>query len=610
IFCSNMSGIKVHSSREPKCPDGGWGWVVVFASFMIHVIADGITYAFGIFYYEIYKYYGTSNAMTSWVVSIMTGTTYCVGKYCPIASALTNKYGCRAITIVGAILASIGFVTSLIAPNVITLYFTIGICTGFGFGLICYFEKRRAFATGIAVCGSGIGSAVLAPLIEWLVGLFGWKGAMLIVAGLTLNCCVFGALFRPLVETYEDCDENEKEKEVTKPLKEVVTHSLSTSETFKLKPRLEINVTTSIDEEDEDFDKFCEKENNLKNGCISLANNLNEAVDEMRRPARHSFSVNKVNESQTTDNLSESVMQNATSLSSVQVYNTCDLQNTKESGECPERRRSCSLSPGILYRKDIFYSGSLLNIPHYRSNPDLIQTSKKSAQNECFLFRCFHCSREMIDTFNEMLDFTILKNPIFLLFAVSNFLTSIGFFVPHIYIKSCQTIHDRVLLLGIANGQESGFFIAVIGIASTIGRLVFGYLSDHSFVNRLWLYSASLTVCGIATMFSSLAITHSLMTIYCIVFGISCGTYVSLTSVILVDLLGIEKLTNAFGILLLFQGVASFIGPPIIGWLFDMSGSYDPGFYLAGCMIAMSGIMLYFIAFAKYFKSLKKNFSL
>jgi hypothetical protein len=43
------------------------------------------------------------------------------------------------------------------------------------------------------------------------------------------------------------------------------------------------------------------------------------------------------------------------------------------------------------------------------------------------------------------------------------------------------------------------------------------------------------------------------------------GTYVSLTSVILVDLLGIEKLTNAFGILLLFQGVASFIGPPIIG---------------------------------------------
>lgn len=43
------------------------------------------------------------------------------------------------------------------------------------------------------------------------------------------------------------------------------------------------------------------------------------------------------------------------------------------------------------------------------------------------------------------------------------------------------------------------------------------------------------------------------------------GAYVGLTSVILVDLLGLENLTNAFGLLLLFQGIASFIGPPIGG---------------------------------------------
>lgn len=46
------------------------------------------------------------------------------------------------------------------------------------------------------------------------------------------------------------------------------------------------------------------------------------------------------------------------------------------------------------------------------------------------------------------------------------------------------------------------------------------------------------------------------------------GAYVSLTSVILVDLLGLEKLTNAFGLLLLFEGVACLIGPPITGKTF------------------------------------------
>jgi len=195
---------------------------------------------------------------------------------------------------------------------------------------------------------------------------------------------------------------------------------------------LEISLTTSIDEEDED-----KSENeSLKNGCISLANNLNKAVDEIKRPhPMHSFSVSKVNETQNSDNLYNENIENATSLCSVQVsINECPISN--DNYDC-ERRRSCSLSPGILYRKDIFYSGSLINIPQYRSNPDFIQTPAliKKPRKDCFLFRCLHCSEEMIDTFTEMLDFGLLRSAIFLIFAISNFLTSIGFFVPHIYIK-------------------------------------------------------------------------------------------------------------------------------------------------------------------------------
>ena len=52
---------------------------------------------------------------------------------------------------------------------------------------------------------------------------------------------------------------------------------------------------------------------------------------------------------------------------------------------------------------------------------------------------------------------------------------------------------------------------------------------------------------------------------FCAVFGVTSGAYVGLTSVVLVDLLGLDKLTNAFGLLLLFQGIASVMGPPIIG---------------------------------------------
>ena len=55
---------------------------------------------------------------------------------------------------------------------------------GIGFGLMylpCivmvgfYFDKKRALATGIAVCGAGIGTFVLAPIVNFLVSEYSWK---------------------------------------------------------------------------------------------------------------------------------------------------------------------------------------------------------------------------------------------------------------------------------------------------------------------------------------------------------------------------------------------------------------------------------------------------
>ena len=43
------------------------------------------------------------------------------------------------------------------------------------------------------------------------------------------------------------------------------------------------------------------------------------------------------------------------------------------------------------------------------------------------------------------------------------------------------------------------------------------------------------------------------------------ASFATLRSVITVELLGLEKLTSAFGLLLLFQGLAVTIGSPIAG---------------------------------------------
>lgn len=123
-------------------------------------------------------------------------------------SALCNKYGCRSVCIAGAIIASAAFVLSTFSPTIGIMMLTYGVMGGVGFGMIYlpavvavgyYFEKKRSLATGIAVCGSGFGTFVFAPFANYLLNNFGsWKNANLVLAGVILNCAIFGALMRPL----------------------------------------------------------------------------------------------------------------------------------------------------------------------------------------------------------------------------------------------------------------------------------------------------------------------------------------------------------------------------------------------------------------------------
>lgn len=43
------------------------------------------------------------------------------------------------------------------------------------------------------------------------------------------------------------------------------------------------------------------------------------------------------------------------------------------------------------------------------------------------------------------------------------------------------------------------------------------------------------------------------------------AAYVCLTSIVLTDLLGLERLTNSFGLLVVSRGIASLLGTPLAG---------------------------------------------
>lgn len=48
------------SVPPPTPPDGGWGWLVVFSSFMINAIVDGFCHSYGILMPELIRYFNSS----------------------------------------------------------------------------------------------------------------------------------------------------------------------------------------------------------------------------------------------------------------------------------------------------------------------------------------------------------------------------------------------------------------------------------------------------------------------------------------------------------------------------------------------------------------------
>lgn len=121
----------------------------------------------------------------------------------PIMSNLVDKYGCQKMTMIGGVLGCAGFVLSSVSNSLEVLFFTFGIISGLGLGVIYvtavvsiafWFESKRTFATGIGASGTGIGTFLYAPFTHWLIETYGWRGATLILGGTLLNFCVFGAL--------------------------------------------------------------------------------------------------------------------------------------------------------------------------------------------------------------------------------------------------------------------------------------------------------------------------------------------------------------------------------------------------------------------------------
>ncbi|KAK7916748.1 hypothetical protein WMY93_012509 [Mugilogobius chulae] len=194
----------VEANQANKPLDGGWGWIVVLGAHISIGFAYATPKVLAVFFNYIQDDLLCSFSEFAWIASIMLATMYAGG---PISSALVKRYSSRPIVMLGGLMCGMSMVAASFGSSIIYLYLCIGVVGGCGLAfnlnasltiISKYFLVRRPLANGLAMAGSPVFLCFLAPLIQFFLDRYGWRGSLFILGGLLLNCCVAGALMRPV----------------------------------------------------------------------------------------------------------------------------------------------------------------------------------------------------------------------------------------------------------------------------------------------------------------------------------------------------------------------------------------------------------------------------
>jgi len=142
------------------------------------------------------------------------------------------------------------------------------------------------------------------------------------------------------------------------------------------------------------------------------------------------------------------------------------------------------------------------------------------------------------------------------------------------------------LFAATAYGLSMGFM--------TLGKVASGFCADRWGARQTFTFSAVMTAIGIGILLFASPVWVVLLFVF--VFGFPQGAPLTLTPLVTADCHGLRSFGSIFGLATLFSILGAAIGPVIVGYMYDSSGSYTGGFIL---LIAMTLLGAYCIHMAK-----------
>lgn len=146
------------------------------------------------------------------------------------------------------------------------------------------------------------------------------------------------------------------------------------------------------------------------------------------------------------------------------------------------------------------------------------------------------------------------------------------------------------------SAQKAATAISVFGVTVIAGRLIVGYLVDHWWAPGVAAFAIALPVAG-----SLMLGGEPSFIIACTaagLLGFAAGAELDLMSFLAAKYFGLLHYARIYAVLYAALALASGVAPMIFARIFDLTGSYDIGFYIGAGCFAVGAIMI--LAMGKY----------
>ncbi|CAC5378887.1 unnamed protein product [Mytilus coruscus] len=570
--------------KENEVPDGGWGWIVLMCSFFVMFMIDGLFGSYGLLLPVLMENLHASPSLTSLAGSVIVG---CLLFIAIVACPLIEKFGCRAVAITGALIATLGLVLSSMAVNIWMFLVTYGVLTGCGMGLMYlpsivmvnqYFDKKRGIAQSIMSAGSGIGLMVISPVTEKLLDIYSWRGTLLILAGFFLQLCVACAMFRTY-KVISPQSKNAKESKVIGEISNEIEIKVDQPHTELLEHDTIVSVK-SLDNESYNKSIGSFKKTHLSDKCTKIH-------IEGKCCKTHAMQFAKTERfKHSTSSLPQNMFRPPYEKSSFLQFRSSHCISE------PHRHSSSlfkNLNKGILSQKEIFYCGSLTRLKHSSDTKSLLGSIVIRGDEYSY-------SKVSLDTSNssdeseyhhKVCNGGLCANKAFWFVAIAAVLSQMAQFIPNMFLG------DYGKTVGLSSIEVSWIF-SVFGVVNTLGRLLPGFIIDNTKLSSVCLCVFGMAGCTITCFMFPLCDQFASLMAFSTSFGFFIAFYCPLQPIMVLDSVGLDNLTKGLGVLTVLKAPAAVFGPPFAGVLYEWTKNYDITILFAGCL-CLSTIVVYMI---------------